>query len=236
MRITSNMNKSNTAIFLILGLVFIAGVFLLVKTDTVWIQTVAAIPTVGALAGALFQLVRDDAAYKKQREIQNAQNVFTLGASSHMATVAFDKHIEFCEQYMELIHELIDSIMQHGPSTEQRPKVIDLLNLRKRYAAWTTKDMEAQLKPFEDALVHMTSLSGLVERNRQTEAGDKAIDDLYKLSSEILQLDGNELALGSDVSIGEIRERVRKMLGIEEISEMRKAIVEKSIAYIRADA
>ncbi|XCN73254.1 MAG: hypothetical protein Q3M24_00390 [Candidatus Electrothrix aestuarii] len=57
-------------------------------------------PGVAALIGALYQLMRDQASFEKQLNIQERELQYALGAASHMANAAFDNHIQFCEKYM----------------------------------------------------------------------------------------------------------------------------------------
>uniref|UniRef100_UPI00356A2641 hypothetical protein n=1 Tax=Pontibacterium sp. TaxID=2036026 RepID=UPI00356A2641 len=56
---------------------------------------VAALPAIGGLFAALFQLLRDNAAHERAVELQSSQQLFNLGATSHMANTVFDKHVEF---------------------------------------------------------------------------------------------------------------------------------------------
>ena len=42
------------------------------------------------------------------------QNAFSLGATSHMAAVAFDKHIEFCEEYVAAVSNVLQSWNENG--------------------------------------------------------------------------------------------------------------------------
>ncbi len=58
------------------------------------IQQLASVPLVGSLVVALVQVLRDQARHERETTLQEYQNRFALGASSHMADVAFDKHVE----------------------------------------------------------------------------------------------------------------------------------------------
>lgn len=57
-------------------------------------------PWCGAIVTVLYQLLRDQAAHARALELQERQQLFNLGVASHMANVAFDKHIHFSEQYI----------------------------------------------------------------------------------------------------------------------------------------
>jgi hypothetical protein len=60
----------------------------------------AGLPAIAALFAALFQLSRDSIAFDRSVRLEEAKNRFTVGATSHMAIVAFDKHVQFCEEYV----------------------------------------------------------------------------------------------------------------------------------------
>jgi hypothetical protein len=47
-------------------------------------------------------------------ELADRQNAFSMGASSHMALVVFDKLIGFCEEYVEAISKPLYALIQEG--------------------------------------------------------------------------------------------------------------------------
>lgn len=61
-------------------------------------RIVAAFPAVGAVFVAVFQVFRDQLAHDREVSLQTTQNSFAIGATSHMANVAFDKHVAFSEE------------------------------------------------------------------------------------------------------------------------------------------
>jgi hypothetical protein len=81
-------------------------------------KAVVTAPGVAALIGALYQLARDQAAFEKQLHIQEKQFQFTLGAASHMANTAFDKHVAFCEKYMKEIHDAVQTLFREAETPE----------------------------------------------------------------------------------------------------------------------
>jgi outer membrane PBP1 activator LpoA protein len=52
---------------------------------------------------------------------QNVQQTtdLSVGVTSHMATVAFDKHIEFCEKYVKEMYKALDALIQDGRTDER---------------------------------------------------------------------------------------------------------------------
>ncbi len=78
---------------------------------------------------------------RQSRELLETQNVFSVGATSHMATVAFDKHVGFCEEYLEEVYKALSTLIQHGATEEPldtsrfsliRQKWSPMVNLRNR--------------------------------------------------------------------------------------------------------
>ena len=62
------------------------------------LKGIYATPSLLGLFGILYQLVRDQAQHEKKEILQKQQQLFNLGATSHMANVVFDKHVEWTSQ------------------------------------------------------------------------------------------------------------------------------------------
>jgi hypothetical protein len=73
-------------------------------------QNLATLPGMGGLLGALFFIFRDWRAHDRALLIQDAGHRFEIGATSHMANTAFDKHVKFCEEYDKAMQETIDHL------------------------------------------------------------------------------------------------------------------------------
>ena len=87
----------------------------------------------------------------EQAEMQNA---FSMGATSHMAIVAFDRYTGFCEEYIGEISRALYALIQEGPA--YRPaNGADFSGIRRKWALWLTQDIEAELDRFEDRLLRI---------------------------------------------------------------------------------
>jgi hypothetical protein len=65
---------------------------------------------------------------QQSRELLEMQNAFAVGATSHMATVAFDKHIGFCEEYVEEMYKALyafDTGWKRGRTAESKKVLTD---------------------------------------------------------------------------------------------------------------
>ena len=123
---------------------------LLPSTDL--LKELSAVPLVGSLLGALWQILRDQAAHERQLFLQDAQNRFSLGATSHMAAVAFDKHVQFCEEYVAEVHKTLHTLFREGPTEQVFPHSRALYGIQQKYSVWLTQKIEASLEQFESAL------------------------------------------------------------------------------------
>ena len=94
-----------------------------------WHTVVEAIGIFGVGCGLLTWLIqsvakqaldRDLEAFKHglrkthEIEMEEAKNRFTVGATSHMANVAFDKHVQFCEKYTAEVKRAVAFLFSRG--------------------------------------------------------------------------------------------------------------------------
>ncbi len=100
---------------------------------------IVALPSVGGLAAALFQLLRDHSAQQQKQQLQSEQQLFNLGATSHMANTVFDKHVSFCEQYLAEVSKLVTTLNKEGPTESALAHASNLYKLRIEYTAWITQ-------------------------------------------------------------------------------------------------
>lgn len=233
------MGMMKTSIRTYLGLiaVFIAsfGCAYLLPINQVF-KSIAATPAIAALVAVIYQILKDQAAFERQDYLQRQQQIFNLGATSHMANTAFDKHVEFCEKYMSEVHQMVTDLVGHGPS-EQRidGHLASLMELKKQYAAWVPKDVALQLEPFEDAISEMSALCGLGTRLRGETDENRAetIKAMYGIFHTVLGIEDREVTeQNRHITVEEVKERIRSILGINELTKMRKMIVSGAIKFL----
>ena len=105
-------------------------------------------PALLSMFGALFQLARDHAAHESKLDLQRKQQIFNLGATSHIANITFDKHVEFCEKYMAEVDSTVIMLYSKGASNAALSHADHLYTLRIKYSAWLTEEIGSQLYPF----------------------------------------------------------------------------------------
>ena len=190
-------------------------------------KSIATTPAIAALVAVIYQILKDQAAFERQDYLQRQQQIFNLSTASHMANTVFDKHVEFCEKYMSEVHQMLTDLVRHGPSGP----IVDghlakFTELRKQYAAWVPKDVALQLDPFEDAINEMSAFSGLGAGLR----GEEATKAMYSIFHTILGIEDREVTeQNRDITVEEVQERIRSILGINELTKMRKMVVSGAI-------
>ena len=206
-----------------------AGVAVVSANDV--ITAIIASPGVVALLAALLQLLRDEAAFEKNQILQLQQQRYNLGAASHMANTAFDKHVAFCEEYMNELHELVRTLFRNGDTSEALGHAGKLCSLRQKYAVWCTQQINSDLDDFECAIRKLGAnahfVSNTVGHKKYAEQRSMKIDENYELLSRILGLNKSE-GISEESMIDALKGKVREILGIEELTSLRAHLVRQA--------
>lgn len=220
----------------ILSILFLLSLTAAILIDaSEFLKAVVSAPGVMALIAALYQLARDQAAFEKQLHIQEKQFQFTLGAASHMANTAFNKHVEFCEKYMKEIHEVVQTLFREADTPEAMVHARNLDKLREDYAVWLTSSINENLSRFEAAIRKLGALAHFIE----TTAGHEGyaeqrsikISENHELLVEILGLEKDQ-ELNEEHAIDVIKTKVRDILGVEELTKLRGHLITKATEVI----
>jgi hypothetical protein len=228
----------NWKAYCVLGGVFVLsiGTFLLIDGSD-FVEAVISAPASMALLGALFQLMRDEADYEKRMEAQRREFQFTLGAASHMANAAFDKHVEFGEKYVRELHNAVTTLYREGETPAALDHANNLYRIRQDYAIWLTEQINSELDEFESALRKLGADAHFI---RET-AGNGAyaeqrtlrIDRNFERFARILGLENNE-NIQQQSMVEALKTRVRAILGIEELTKLRDHLVRQASNAINA--
>jgi len=156
------------------------------------------------LEGVKAQHNKELAEFAHQRSVLLAemQNAFSMGATSHMAAVAFDKHIGFCEEYIEAMSKTLQILVQDG--TREGPlDVTHFFLIRQKWALWLTDEIESSLDHFEQLIT--------------------------KIPSEAPVLDSYGAHVSIETSVKSVTAELRKVLATEELTALRKELVVRSL-------
>ena len=193
-------------------------------------------PGVIALFGALYQILRDQSAHERNIEIQRRQQIFNIGATSHMANVAFDKHVEFCETYMQEVHETVVTLYREGPTVSALSHASELNKLRQKYAAWLTDAINEKLFPFEQALRSLGAdkefISTTTGHPQYNEGRTEQIHKMYDDFKRLLTID-EEKERDPEIAVESVKKKVREILDIEDLVQLRKALISEARSSLK---
>jgi len=225
--------------YVVLGAIFVgfASLAYVLPVGSI-LAAVAGNVGVVALIGALFQLFRDQAAHDKQVWLNRDDQQFQVGVTSHMSNVVFDKHVVFCEAYMAKVREAVESLFRNHASGDSVGHANELYAIRVEHSTWVTTAMSAKLSKFEDALRHMGALALFIKETTNSpaygEQRSKAIETVYAEFERILPHLFSKPA-EEGVGLESIEARVREMLGIEQLVELRTALIRRAHADANAN-
>lgn len=218
---------------------YLCGVFLISLAVSLWLpmdelfKGIASTPAIAALFASVYQLMRDHAAYEKQLELLRKQQFFSLGITSHMAEVAFDKHVEFCEKYIAEVHETILTLVREGPTEKGQDHGRNLNGIRIKYDTWITDDISNPLKHFEDAIFRIGSKTHLAKSTNISATGQKAYEEADALWDVVLGniFDKSKIP-DKNIAVESVKKKIRDILGIEKLTQLRGVLISKAIESI----
>jgi hypothetical protein len=206
-----------------------------------FLKNLSAVPIVGSLVAALWQLLRDQAAHERQLLLQDSQNRFSLGATSHMAAVAFDKHVQFCEEYVAEVHKTLHTLFREGPTQQVFPHTAALYSIQQKYSVWLTQQIKTNLEQFEGALRKIGANDMYLRTAGGAEDRQQRIAEMYKTFADVMGKERMGAAewkgekLSEELAMSMVIRRLRAILGTEELTQMRSAFVSKALAGLPRD-
>ncbi len=219
---------------------FLIGIFVITVTSTIVTfyapineiyRGIASLPAVAALSAALFQLLRDNASHQRSLQLQQEQQLFNLGATSHMANTVFDKHVEFSEKYLAEVHELVVTLTKEGPTQLALDHAGKLYSLRIAYTAWITPEIDKKLFPFEQAVREIGAKSWLIKAlsgaEGKNEERKKAVNEMFDTFSSVMDISEREVK-DEDATVVEVKNRVREILQVNELISIREYLIHRA--------
>jgi hypothetical protein len=198
------------------------------------VRELSGVPAIGALCYALYQIARDRIAYDRSVLMQQLQNSFSIGATSHMAIVAFDKHVAFSEKYVSAMFEILTSLFRTGPCSDVLNGASNLLRIRKEWSLWITPQVEADLEGFEAALRSMGVAAHVVETFPGTPDHTELVRQMFNKFVEVMgsKVTGSKEWQGKqiteEVAVYTIVHKLQKVLGVEELTNLRANLVSQA--------
>jgi hypothetical protein len=228
MAIAHTTMKLSWRIYALLVAVFVASIAAATFVQLgVLGRTLLPMPAILSLLGILYQIARDEAAHAKHLAIQRDQQFFDLGITSHMADVAFDKHVAFCEEYVAELHATLQTFWRLAETKLAITHANNLVAIRRKYAVWLTPEIEAQLDPIDLALRKLGSTAWLKERASGAPVTPSRFEEMYNLFGDIVGLaaDPNR-QMDKEIAITNVIARIRDVLGVPQLLKVRRHLLE----------
>ena len=217
------------AVSLIGILSFFAGKWL----PTEFLQNLSGVPRVGALAAALFRLIRDQLKHEDDVRLQSHQQHFDVGITSHMANIAFDRHVQFCEEYIKALQVGMTEMWENGPSPQCITFWNQLANIRLSFRTWIVFADDSPVMKFEKALREVGGIAILHKDMEQGEARAQKIKEMYDIFEQIADLPTKPSDTYGTLAAGRIMDYLQDSLGAKELAQLRSTLIKDAIKNLK---
>lgn len=219
-------------IYIVLAIVFTIslGTALLLPTAEI-LRWVSGAPALVALIGVVLQIFRDHAQHEKALVIQRDQQHFVLGVTSHMANVAFDRHVDFCEKYITKMQETLSILFREGPTKKCLEMSSNLADTRLAFRTWLTNDIQNKILPFEQALTKIAGKNIELEGLPVGEKRTQAVEEMHNTFADVLGLPRQEGRGKTDEAVvaGRIMDHLQDILGVKQLIRLRISLVDEAV-------
>jgi len=155
--------------------------------------------------------------------------------TSHMANVAFDRHVQFSEQYIARMQQGLTELFRTGPPGESLKFCSELIDIRLSFRAWITEDVEAKVMPLENALRQMGArkfaLEGLAPGPERT----RVVNEMYQVFANVTGVKG-EGEVDETLAPRRIITHLQDLLGVQQLGRLRRAVVQAAIDALERKA
>jgi hypothetical protein len=200
--------------------------------DNVFVANLLSLLATGGIASFFYQIYHHARAEEHEREMQEKRDMFELGASSHMANTAFNKHLKFCEEYIKCVDDGISSLYRNGPSVDVGKTFTLLMEIRRKYAIWINKNIGDNLRPFENALMDMFQGENRLKSLPVGEKRTKVVEETSALFEKILITKEDDKEKEKELKRDYILDHLQRVLGIDKLYILRQEILDRAIAEI----
>jgi hypothetical protein len=204
------------------------------------LRDLAAIPLIASPLASLLQLFRDEATHQRNQILQDYQNRFSLAASSHMANVAFDKHVQFCEEYVAEVQQTLLTLFRNSATEELFRHTAKLSDIQAKFVVWLTPQIETDLELFELALRKLGATAGLLKSGATLDDRQQRVRELYRTLADVM---GRKFfpngwegqPLNEELAVTKVIQRLRGILGTEELTTMRTILTSRAARLSATD-
>lgn len=199
-------------------------------------RTVVSSPGIVALIAVIHQIFRDHAQYEHSLALQRDQQHFILGVTSHFASVAFDRHVTFCEEYISKMQAILPELMKSGPRQQCNQWASELADIRLKYRAWLTAEIQDKIIPFEKALIKIAVLSMRLADIRPGEKRSTLVEEMHEIFEQVLGLHDLGETDDEDVRSGRIMDHLQDLLGAKQLVRLRTALIDGAVKTLEKNS
>lgn len=175
----------------------------------------------------------------RQQE-QRIESSLAVGVMSHMASVAFDKHIEFCEAYLKEADQALAELLMNASAKTTLDSVGKMAEIRRKYGLWEDKQTGEFLTKFQKALSEIWMIDRKIERSERAmltfEQRQSLVTDFFNRLQTLVGI-VPEIDVGPD---GITRERVlqflRSRLGADDLTKLRFHHLNRAVSDVTSSA
>ena len=186
----------------------------------------------GGIVGIIIQIFRDHMASERSKLLQSQQQDHVLAVTSHMADVTFDKHVEFCESYINALTRGLFTLWASGPSKRALDVSLELMKIRQDNPTWIPAEIDSRLIEFENGISNIGLKHYELETLSVGEERSKIIkesSDIFKVIMGIKEGDSDQL---KGIAAMRVKEYLQGVLGIHELFELRKKAIKDAVSRI----
>ena len=170
-----------------------------------------------------------------QNNFEETRNRFTIGAASHMADVAFDKHVEFCEKYTAAVNGALNTLFRRGPHQDILQDANKLVGTRLEWTLWITPEVEAKLQGFERALRTIGANAWLIAQlDPAHQDRTESIREAYDTFADVMGWpEWHGRPLTGDVAAERIIQGLREVLSVGDLRRLRDELIKRAVVGLR---
>ncbi len=192
------------------------------------------LPGLLSLFGIVIEAWRDKRAHERALDLLERQQDNSLTIASHMATVVFDRQVEFCETYFEKAHSALIELFTSGPAQSALGHAQELARIRNHYSPWLSPQIESGLLPFEDKIREVGVDAQLIAINLPQPDHSLFVTRMYDAFTTLSQTFQPLNVESEEVAVSNIITHLRAVLGVDKLTKLRDQAI--NTATIRSNS
>lgn len=190
------------------------------------LEIIIGLPGAAALLTALWFLVQERVKQQHQIELSERQNAFALSATSHMAKVAFDKHVEFAEAYKDAVQETLVVFTREGPTKQALDLAGKMYDIRRKFVLWETQAVTKCLDKFEHSIRRIGAVEHHLDSIGAGELRTQLVEEVHRIFADVVGIREVPNDPTPEIATAFVIEQLRLLLGIEQLTQLRRHYIE----------